>query len=304
MKISGYTYVRNGLQFCYPFLEAIQSVLPIVDEFIVVLGDSTDGSREGILSLGSEKIRIVDSVWNLNVRKGGKLFAQQSNIGLDEVKGDWVIHVQADEVIHENDLSKLKDYITEFDKDKEVEGLLFPFLNFRGDFEHIQSGRSRHRYEIRAFRNNPLIRSYRDSQGFRKYTSMDAYNKGEKGKKLKVVKVDIPVFHYSYVRHPKAMQAKARFFTSFYYDESVIEKEFKAEEFDYNKVDRLERYTGSHPQVMHENIRNKNWDFTYDPSKRKFKWRHEILNKIEDLTGWRIGEYKNYILLKGKKAKV
>ena len=48
MKVSAFTYVRNGFTIDYPFLEAIKSVLPVVDEFIVVIGDSNDGTREAV----------------------------------------------------------------------------------------------------------------------------------------------------------------------------------------------------------------------------------------------------------------
>jgi glycosyltransferase involved in cell wall biosynthesis len=298
MKISGYTYVRNGLQFSYPFIEAITSALPIVDEFVVVLGDSTDGSREAILAINSPKIRILDTVWDLNMRVGGKLFAQQSNLGLAAMTGDWVLHLQADEVIHEDDAERLKRYIVEHNNYPMVDGLLFPFLNFRGDYNHIVTGRSRHRFEIRAFRNHPLIRAYKDSQGFRKFSSNEAYEQGEKGTKLNVVKIDVPVYHYSHVRPPRLMQQKAQFFDQFYVNDSELEKRFNdAVEYDYNNVDILSVFSGSHPSVMKSVIDAKDWDFKYDPSKSKSSFRHKLLNKVEALTGWRIGEYKNYKLL-------
>ncbi|MGH7953853.1 MAG: glycosyltransferase, partial [Limisphaerales bacterium] len=38
MKVSGFTFLRNGQKFGYPFVESIRSILPIVDEFVVALG--------------------------------------------------------------------------------------------------------------------------------------------------------------------------------------------------------------------------------------------------------------------------
>ncbi len=299
MKISGYSYIRNGIQFDYPFLQSLQSVLPIVDEFVIVVGDSSDGTREAILNLNSDKIKIVDSIWDMSLRVGGKLFAQQSNLGIKAVTGDWVIHIQADEVIHEKDIAKLRDYIYQYGQDPQVEGLLFPFLNFRGDYEHIHTGRKAHRFEIRAFKFNTLIRSYKDSQGFRKYSSPDAYESGEAGEKLKVVKIDIPIFHYSYVRPPKKMKIKSEFFSRFWDDDTTLKRKFEGvEEFEYNEVDRLEKFNGTHPKSMEDIIKRKDWDFHYDPSKANTSLRHQILNKIEDLTGWRVGEFKNYKLLR------
>ncbi len=39
MLVSGFTFVRNGIKLDYPFIESIQSLLPIVDELIVVCGN-------------------------------------------------------------------------------------------------------------------------------------------------------------------------------------------------------------------------------------------------------------------------
>ena len=299
MRISAFTYVRNGIEYFYPFLESIQSVLPMVDEFVVVVGDSTDGTRKSILNLNSKKIKIVDSIWDMTLREGGKIFAQQSNLGADATTGEWVIHLQADEVLHENDISRLKDYILRFDKDPKVEGLLFPFLNFHGDYDHISTGRKSERFEIRAFRNNPLIRSYRDSQGFRKYTSLDAYLNGEKGVKLCVAKIDVPVYHYPFVRPPEIMKSKITTFMSFYNDDKAMAgKSQYIQEFDYNEVHSLEVFTGTHPKIMLPTIQKKNWTFQYDPSKADISLRYWILNKIEALTGYRIGEYKNYKIIR------
>ncbi|HPW62717.1 MAG TPA: glycosyltransferase [Cyclobacteriaceae bacterium] len=299
MTISAYTYVRNGLAMGYPFIQSILSVIDIVDDFVVVLGDSTDGSREAIDALKSPKIRVLDTVWDMQLKTGGKLFAQQSNLGLAEMKGDWVIHIQADEVFHENDTTKLLDYIKRYDSNPRVEGLLFPFLNFRGDYNHIHTGRKAHRFEIRAFRNNPLIRAYRDSQGFRKFSSEEAYRQNEKGNKLRVVKIDVPVFHYNFVRSPKQMKEKTIFFQKFFHEGEELEKKIRSlQEFDYNQVDKLEKFDGDHPKSMASIIANKDWDFVYDAKKAKISLRHQFLNKIEDWTGYRIGEYKNYKLVK------
>jgi glycosyltransferase involved in cell wall biosynthesis len=298
MTITAFSYVRNGIQMGYPFLESIQSVLPNVDEFVVVVGDSTDGTVEAIENLGSEKIRIVNSVWDMSLKSGGKLFAIQSNIGLDNMNGDWVIHIQADEVIHENDCAKLKDYIVRYSRHQDVEGLLFPFLNFHGDFNHIHTGRKAHRFEIRAFRRNSLIRAFKDSQGFRKFSSHVAYEMGELGEKLRVKKIDVPVYHYNFVRSPQLMKDKTIFFQQFWHEgEALKDKVSKLKDFDFNQIDKLEVFQGSHPQLMQKIISKQDWNFVYDPSKSKVSLRHRILNEIEEWTGYRIGEYKNYKII-------
>lgn len=299
MKISGFTYVRNGFDFGYPFIAAIQSLLPIVDEMIVVVGDSTDGTREAVEALGSTKIKIVDTIWDLEMRRNGKIFAQQANIGLDNASGDWMIHIQADEVIHEDTIQTLKEEIYNAEKMESVEGLLLPFYHFWGDFGYIRNTRRTHAHEIRAFKNKGVVRSYKDSQGFRKYDSIEAYNAGQKGEKLNVVKINVPIYHYSYVRNPKLMAKKSNFFNRFWHSgESLKSKE--REVFDYNNVDKLETFKGKHPKYVEEFINKKNWEFDYDPSRSNMSFKYRILYQFEKLTGIRPFAYKNYKLIARK----
>ncbi|MFX8758740.1 glycosyltransferase, partial [Acinetobacter baumannii] len=95
---------------------------------IMVIGDSNDGTRKAVEDLQSEKIKIIDTVWDMNLKKGGKIFAQQTNLGLDASTGDWCFHIQADEVIHESDLPKIKQAIEQNNPYKKVEGFILPFL--------------------------------------------------------------------------------------------------------------------------------------------------------------------------------
>ncbi len=73
MLISGFTFIRNGNKLNYPFIESIRSILPICDEFVIAIGNSEDETKESILSIGSPKIRIIDTVWDETLREGGKI---------------------------------------------------------------------------------------------------------------------------------------------------------------------------------------------------------------------------------------
>lgn len=297
MKLSGFSYIRNGLELGYPFLESIKSALPVCDEFIIAVGDSSDGTREAIQALNSSKIKIIDTIWDMALRKDGKIFAQQTNIALDNLTGDWALHIQADEVLHEKDTPKIRRAIEEVDADERVEGFIQPFLHFWGNYNYIRNSRRVHRYEVRIFRNHALVRSFRDSQGFRKYSSMGAYMVGEKGKKLAVKKLEVPVYHYNAVRPVSQMKKKVIAFDSAYTD-TINEKDERYSEFDYQKIDRLERFKGSHPELMNYRIEQMKDDFIFDPKKAVWKAKDRILQPIEDFLGFKFGEYKNYKLLK------
>ncbi len=298
MKLSGFSYVRNGLQFDYPFLQSIQSILPICDEFVIAVGDSTDGTREAIENLKSDKIKIIDTVWDMTLREGGKIFAQQANIALDNITGDWALHIQADELIHERDIQKVRKTIEENRNNPTIDGFIMPYYHFYGSYDYIRNTRKVHRYEVRVFRNQKYVRSYRDSQGFRIYKDAADYNFGEgaKGTKLRVKALETYMYHYNYVRAPKNMVEKSEFFASFWDKKEGTERRELSEghTFPYERVDKLEKFKDSHPLLMHETIQKQDWKYEYDPSKSNMSFKDKILNGIIDLTGIRLFEYKNY----------
>jgi len=273
----------------------MQSLLPLVDELVVAVGNSTDGTREAVAALHPTKIKIIDTVWDDNLREGGKIFAQQANAALDACKGKWAFHIQADELIHEQDYEAIKEAIAIANKNENIEGILFDFLNFYGGYKHIGATRKWHRREVRIIRNLPNIRSYRDSQGFRIYKTTQQYLDGNKGRSLKVLYTKIPYFHYSYARKPALMQKKNNYFNSFWHDDNWLRKNNpKKETFDYSIVDAVKLFEGTHPALMKKHVAAQDWTFTFNPKHAKFTLKGRLLFAIENLTGWRIGEYKNY----------
>lgn len=297
MKVSGFSYVRNGITYAYPFLEAIQSILPICDEFIMVVGDSTDGTREAIVALQEPKIKIIDTIWNENSRKGGYIFSQQANIGLDNCTGDWCFHIQADEVIHEKDLPTIKQAMENELVNSGVEGFLIHFLNFFGDYKHVAPSRRYHNKEIRIVRNDKHIRSYLDSQGFRRFIHPENYLQ-EKGEKLYVKQLNATIYHYSYVKHPQAqVKKRVEFGKRWIKDDDSLQSyaEKNKSGYDYtSQIDILKSFDGEHPSVMKNRIENIDWQFNYDPSKNNMTLKEKFLYFIQHLTGKQLFAYKNY----------
>ena len=62
MKVSGFTFVRNAVKFDYPVVEGIKSILPICDEMVVAIGNSEDDTIGLINSIGSPKIKIINTI--------------------------------------------------------------------------------------------------------------------------------------------------------------------------------------------------------------------------------------------------
>ncbi|MCF7886004.1 MAG: hypothetical protein K9M80_05885, partial [Candidatus Marinimicrobia bacterium] len=170
MKISGFSMVRNGVKLYYPVVEMIKSILPLVDEFVIAIGegDEDDTTRNDIIGIGSEKIKIIDTVWDLEKYPNGTEHAHQTDIAKEACTGDWLFYLQADEVVHEKYLPMIKERCEELVEDQEVEGLLFKYRHFWGDYQHYQISHGWYPHEIRIIRNDPDIHSWKSAQSFRK----------------------------------------------------------------------------------------------------------------------------------------
>ncbi|MCX7729396.1 MAG: glycosyltransferase family 2 protein [Bacteroidia bacterium] len=290
MKVAGFTIIRNAEKFDYPVKESILSVLPLVDVFIVSIGQSEDNTEQIIRSIQSDKIQIVHSVWDESLREGGKLLSIETNKAKSYISNDvdWCFYIQSDEVVHEQDYDKIYSTMHKYQSDKRVEGLLFNYYHFFGNYNYIAVSRKWYRKEIRIIRNDNDILSYKDAQGFRK----------KNNSKLKVKETGAYIYHYGWVRHPQAQLEKQKNFHKLWHDDDWVNKNIDEQKvLQYEVNDILEKFSGSHPAIMNERIKKYNWHFDYNKNKVKLNWKDKFLHKIELLTGWRIGEYKNYVKL-------
>ncbi len=298
--ISGVTIIRNGLKYDYPFIESLKSLIPLCDEVIVVAGNSEDETNTAILALNEPKIKLIHTVWDEQLRTGGKILALQTNIGIQAAKGNWIIYLQGDEVFHESAKDKILTGISLADKIEKIDGLLFPYFHFYGDYNHVKSERGAYRFEIRVFKNHRSIYSYKDAQGFRTYNNFDQYSQDESlGKKLNVFKIETPIYHYGYVKPPTIMQSKVRNFSKLWHSDEAIKKKLgENNTFDYSDYESLVPFKSEHPTIMRARVAHQNWEFIYDPSRIKMTFKIKVLDWIEKITGYRLFEYKNYKLFK------
>ncbi|MEO6728479.1 MAG: glycosyltransferase family 2 protein [Candidatus Dojkabacteria bacterium] len=288
MKVTGFTFIRNAVKNDYPVVEAITSVLPMCDEFIVVHGNSTDETFQLLESISSPKIKIIDSVWDDTMREGGRTFALETDKALHAISDDtdWAFYIQGDEIVHEKYHELIKKEMEISLKDDQVEGLLFKYLHFYGSYDYIAKSRRWYRKEIRILKNVKGMHSFRDAQGFRL-----------NDRKIKVKEIDAYVYHYGWVKPPIELNNKVRNFNKFYHDDEWIESNIpQAESFDYGNADELIKFEDSHPEVMSVRVKNTLWKFDVDPLslKKKLSIRRRFLKWIEDKTGYRAFEYKNY----------
>lgn len=290
MKVSGFTFIRNAVKFDYPVVEAITSVLPMVDEFIVMLGNSEDSTNALIEAINSPKIRVFHSVWDDSLRSGGRVLALETDKAMDQIAADsdWAFYIQADEVVHERYHASIKESMKRWKDDTAVEGLLFNYTHFYGSYDFIGDSRRWYRKEVRIIRPHIGVRSWKDAQGFRK-----------EGKPLRVKECGGSIYHYGWVKPPEQQQAKQAYFHKLWHDDQWMKEHIPAvEEFDYSSIDSVARFEGTHPSVMQARVDRQHWNVAIDPAKKKLSPRYRVLLFIERLTGWRVGEYRNYRLLR------
>jgi hypothetical protein len=292
MKVAGFTFIRNAIQNDYSIVEAITSILPICDEFVVAHGNSSDETLHLIEQIGSPKIKIVQTTWDDTAREGGRVFALETDKAFKAISkdADWAFYIQGDECVHEKYLESIKNEMQKCLNNKKIEGLLFNYKHFYGSYDFFAHSRRWYRREVRIIRNLPGMHSYRDAQGFR----ID-------NRKIKVKHIAAYIYHYGWVKPPTGLNNKVRNFNQFYTtDDQWIEETYpEFAEFDYQNADQLFKFEESHPLVMQNRITKSNWKFNFDPTQtqKKLPFRRKLLAWIEEKTGVRLFEYKNYTII-------
>lgn len=289
MFVSGFTIARNVVKADYPIKEAVYSILPLCDEMVIAVGKSDDDTLNYIKSFDSPKIKIIETIWDDSLREGGKVLAIETNKAMDAINpnADWCFYIQADECLHEQYLEPLKNLMLKYKDEQSIDGLLFNYTHFYGSYDYVADSRHWYRKEIRIIRNNAQIRSFKDAQGFRK-----------NDQKLKVKETGASIYHYGWVKHPKQQLEKLKQARKLWHSDEFLEKEYAdINEYDFSNVDSLSLFTGTHPQVIQERIQKKNWKFEYDIKIKNLGFKKSVLYFIEKISGWRVGENKNYKII-------
>ena len=277
MKVSGFTIARNVIKFNYPIIESVNSILPICDEFIINVGDSEDDTLNLIKSMKSDKIKIIQNVWDFSQKS--EVLSYQTNLALKECSGDWAFYLQSDEVIHEDDLGKLKKVIRKNLKDQDVDALRFRWLHFYGSYFRYRIDRGWYQKQDRIIRNNGEVESCGDAFGFRR----------KDGRPLKRKNTNCFLYHYGWV-HSQEMMTERRVNAEHIGFTTLQDNERKGQ-YDYGALNRFPAYFGSHPSVMRNRINHHALSLEdLKEIDRKYWWLPLKWFKVRYKTGRRVKE--------------
>lgn len=271
MKISGFTFLKNGASLGYPFVESIKSALPLCDEFIIALGTCDDDTQAQLEAINDPKIRIIHTTWNEKMQDRGYVYGQQKMIAHFNCSGDWALYIEGDEVLHEDEIPTIRANMEKFLHDDEVEAMFFDFYHFYGRPDQV--GISGYRRAPRIIRNS--VRSIAPDGLF--FVVLD---KNKKGRYPKAVHAGGNVYHYGHVRNVAKMQEKINQVSKYW--------DHKPAPFPgYGDIDTavIRPFKGTHPKIMKDWLKeDAEWDFQqnndYQLSKRDKKIRLKL--KIEE----------------------
>ncbi len=274
IKISGATIVRNIEKFKYPAVESIKSILSICDEFVVNIGNSEDETKKKIEFINSDKIKILETVWDDSNRKDGRELSRQTNIALSKCSGDWIFYIQADEVFSEWDLKKMAETIEKVNDNSKIEGVAVEYLHFYGSYSTVQKARNWYKYEVRVIRNGIGAESHGDAQGFR-----------IKGRKIRAAISECKMFHYGWARSPEIMSRKVMDFHRWWHSDEEIRKRYADRSvFEYYRdIANIVDYEGPHPALMKDKIDVRLKSLVLE-LKRKYINTRGFLQKLKDIS--------------------
>lgn len=253
--ISGFTIARQAIAFGYPLQESLRSLLPLVDELIVNVGDADDGTWEAVQALGDTKIVAFRSEWDMSLRDGRTLSAE-TNKALARCRGEWAVYLQADEVLHEAELPALRHALDRY-RDTRVEALSLLYYHFYGSYgTYKDDPRHWYRRATRIVRTGIGMESVGDAAAF-------MVRDGMAWRRPRRRDLGSHVYHYGRVRPPEQMLRKQRSFERLYYDEAWIARHGLSADVDPSEVYAdgrdLRVFTGTHPEVMHGRVEAQSW---------------------------------------------
>ena len=291
MTVSGFTFLRNGQKFGYPFVASIRSILPIVDEFVVALGPCDDDTEKLLRDIGDPKIRIIPTRWNERLRPDysvkGFVYGQQKSIALFNCTGDWAFYLEADEVVHENDLPKIRAAMEKHLGDDRVEALAFDYLHFYGNANTYLWSPGWYRSEVRIIRNS--IPAWSSESLF-----FNVVVDHKRSRHPRAAHTGATIYHYGWVRSEEQMNLKSTAVLKYWQNRPDVA-------VDYTKIDpaTLKLFNDAHPRVVQDWLPKSEGIFTADPnyqlSSREKK--HRFMLKLEQWFGVRFDK-KHYRLVR------
>ena len=268
--VCGFSFGRNLSKLHYPVEEAVKSVLPLCDRFVFAVGNSEDDTRDRVAAI-SPNIEIFDTIWP-DVRVDGTVLAIEANKAMAAAQATgctWGFYIQADEVVHENDLPQLRAAIDAWANHNQVKALLFRYLHFIFDYKTIDPWMYHKACRIVRLDDTCTIFGDACGPGLKNYTGSinDGYlDKHHLGGHVRWATPPTSsftaqkprIFHYGWVKTRQQLDEKLEMVENLWWGTlNQAEKNRRKKNKFGNFASRyaiLKNYHGSHPKLMNSRI--------------------------------------------------
>ena len=178
----------------------LNSVKDIIDEIITVDTGSTDKTKEIAKKFGA---KVIDFKWVDD-------FSAARNESLMYATKDWVLVLDADEIIEEKDLIRIKKYIEDVEKDTagfKLEQRSYINSFFEGAVKNESNFELVKKYQF--YMSNSLVRLFKNHLGFHfRHKIHELVEDSITEKNLKYEKIDVVLHHFGSLKEAGLIKDK------------------------------------------------------------------------------------------------
>ncbi|NUM89774.1 MAG: hypothetical protein HUU37_11255, partial [Bdellovibrionales bacterium] len=237
-RIYGFSLLRNGVKYDYPFRESLASLLGLTEGVWLALGKSEDGTEEEVARMSG--LHVKPTIWDENLRQEGVILSQQTNLALAFLReshpSGWGFYLQADEVLLESEFNQIHRDLEQAEHEG-CDAVSFRYLHFWQSYDRLAYARRWYPEEVRAIRLDSPIESYSDAQGFRHHR--------------KIFHSNCHIYHYGHVREATAYERKKSDFHRWWHTDEEMRKRISAAKASDAEEPTL-AWHGPHPNCMNE----------------------------------------------------
>lgn len=248
--ISGVVIVSSPQWF--PLRAVLSSMAPVCSEIIVNADTTSEGTVEAVREIAKTlPVQIIESAWNWEAKDKGQEIARQTNLAVERATSEWLLDLQADEVLHEDEHPILRAYVENAPAD--ISGFQMVRLYF---FESLDV--------LRTDWTQPLTRLFRKGSHVVAGDGMDTQRLWGNVAKAR----GVHLYHYSRIGDAKAIVDRIMKLSSLFHERATLTH--APQEYDFTRLwnydsfstdnppesvdaeDVLVPFTGSHPKYIHE----------------------------------------------------
>jgi hypothetical protein len=268
--ISAFLITHQCILLDYCLEATINSALAFCDDIYINDGMSTDGTRDLLYNLRDAHGRDRVKLWEREWAHDRKMWTDEKNFLLDKISNNaYVFAIDADEVIHENDMPTIKQAVSH-----KCPAMSFDVIHFYGRPTHYIEGVNWYKQHTRLWHQSTGIKLVHMAGGC---ADDVMWPDGKPAHWWGAYRIGARIFHYGNCRDPRALGMKSKKADDLYQNSSeyVGGKVAEPRSFDYGfETSGAKPFTGTHPKYIEK------WYNSHKDQPTKFDAGDNKTNKL------------------------